>query len=141
MTPYPGTEIWHTTARNLTTLDYRLFDIQHAVLPTTLPLDVFYAELVKTQAVINRKHLGLSTLLQVSGIASRLLLHGQTNFIRMLWRFNRVYNGTRQLADHQRPPLHKLPQPGALKPPGRRDLYVHASPRRRPAGHRAPLAE
>jgi magnesium-protoporphyrin IX monomethyl ester (oxidative) cyclase len=83
-------------------MDYRLFDIQHAVLPTALPLDVFSAELVRTQAVINRKHLGLSTLLQVSGIAGRLL-HGQTNFIRMLWRFNRVYNGTRQLADHQRP--------------------------------------
>jgi hopanoid C-3 methylase len=55
MTPYPGTEIWHTAAQNLTTLDYRLFDIQHAVLPTTLPLPVFYRELVETQAVINRR--------------------------------------------------------------------------------------
>ncbi|GGR20059.1 hypothetical protein GCM10010282_10490 [Streptomyces roseolus] len=61
MTPYPGTEIWHTESRRLTTHDYRLFDIQHAVVPTTLPLDVFYRELVKTQAVINRKHLGLWT--------------------------------------------------------------------------------
>ncbi len=47
MTPYPGTEIWHTEAQKLTSLDYRLFDIQHAVLPTKLPLDVFYQELVK----------------------------------------------------------------------------------------------
>jgi hopanoid C-3 methylase HpnR len=38
MTPYPGTEIWHTEARQLTTRDYRLFDIQHAVVPTKLPL-------------------------------------------------------------------------------------------------------
>lgn len=31
MTPYPGTEIWHTESRRLTTRDYRLFDdIQHA---------------------------------------------------------------------------------------------------------------
>ena len=32
-TPYPGTETWATESRKLTTRDYRLFDIQHAVLP------------------------------------------------------------------------------------------------------------
>nr|WP_244470995.1 hopanoid C-3 methylase HpnR [Microvirga massiliensis] len=32
-TPYPGTETWRTEARSLQTRDYRLFDIQHAVLP------------------------------------------------------------------------------------------------------------
>ena len=37
-TPYPGTETWLTESRQLTTRDYRLFDVQHAVLPTTLPL-------------------------------------------------------------------------------------------------------
>ena len=37
-TPYPGTETWHTEARRVTTLDYRLYDIQHAVLPTAMPL-------------------------------------------------------------------------------------------------------
>ena len=57
-TPYPGTETWLTEARKLTTRDYRLFDIQHAVLPTTLPLPEFYEELVATQQVLNRKHLG-----------------------------------------------------------------------------------
>ena len=30
-TPYPGTETWITESRRLTTLDYRLFDVQHAV--------------------------------------------------------------------------------------------------------------
>jgi hopanoid C-3 methylase len=126
MTPYPGTEIWSTTVQNLTTLDYRLFDIQHAVLPTTLPLPVFYAELVKTQAVINRKHLGVAGLAQTAGIAARLLLRGQTNFVRMLWRFSSVYNGDRQLADHQRPVRYELPPPSPdAITPGRRELYVH----------------
>ncbi len=37
-TPYPGTETWLTEQRRLQTRDYRLFDIQHAVLPTKLPL-------------------------------------------------------------------------------------------------------
>jgi hopanoid C-3 methylase HpnR len=131
MTPYPGTEIWHTQAQDLTTRDYRLFDIQHAVLPTTLPLDEFYAELVRTQAVINRKHLGLSALLHVFGLSGRLALHGQTNFLRMLWRFNRVYNGTRQFADHQREVRYELPVPKTSSiPPGRTDLYIHSRPGR-----------
>jgi len=125
MTPYPGTEIW-AAATNLTTLDYRLFDIQHAVLPTTLPLPVFYAELVKTQAVIKRKHLGMTALAQTAGLAARLLLRGQTNFVRMLWRFSKVYNGDRQLADHQRPVRYELPAPSPESVrPGRHELYVH----------------
>ena len=33
-TPYPGTETFLEQGRNLATRDYRLFDIQHAVLPT-----------------------------------------------------------------------------------------------------------
>src|SRR5262249_38868948 len=58
-TPYPGTESFMTDARQFTTRDYRLFDIQHAVLPTTkLSLEDFYKELVKTQQVLNTKHLG-----------------------------------------------------------------------------------
>ena len=48
-TPYLGTETFLTESRTLTTRDYPLFDIQHAVLPTRLPLDRFYEELVKTQ--------------------------------------------------------------------------------------------
>ena len=61
-TPYPGTESWLTESRRLTTRDYRLFDIQHAVLPTKLPLNQFYEELVATQRVLNLKHLGWSAL-------------------------------------------------------------------------------
>ena len=66
-TPYPGTETWLTEARRLTTLDYRLFDVQHAVLPTRLPLHRFYEELVKTQAVLARKHLGVAALAKTAG--------------------------------------------------------------------------
>ncbi|MFB8759312.1 hopanoid C-3 methylase HpnR [Streptomyces nigra] len=128
MTPYPGTEIWHTESRRLTTRDYRLFDIQHAVVPTTLPLDVFYRELVRTQAVINRKHLGLRTALGALRVLGGNLARGQTNFARMLWKFNRVYNPARQLADHQRPVRHELPLPQRLDVGDRRLLYVHPRP-------------
>ncbi|MFF8102109.1 hopanoid C-3 methylase HpnR [Streptomyces sp. NPDC016640] len=125
MTPYPGTEIWHTESRRLTTRDYRLFDIQHAVVPTTLPLERFYEELVRTQAVINRKHLGVRTAFGAARVLTRDLLHGQTDFARMLWKFNQVYDPRRQLADHARPVRHELPLPQRLDVGDRRALYVH----------------
>jgi hopanoid C-3 methylase len=123
-TPYPGTEIWHTEARDLTTLDYRLFDIQHAVLPTRLPLDVFYRELVRTQAVINRKHLSFAAARATLGIIARHLMRGQTNFARMLWRFNKVYNAERQYRDHSREIKYELPLPDH-HPVTRTELFVH----------------
>jgi hopanoid C-3 methylase HpnR len=133
-TPYPGTETFLTEADKLSTRDYRLFDIQHAVLPTKLPLDRFYQELVKTQQVLNMKHLGLRGLASSVAIAARLLARGQTNFVRMLWRWNSVFNPARQLADHARLPRYqmRLPVPGSTAAPS--DLYVLHRPSRRQAG-------
>ena len=129
MTPYPGTEIWHTEFRKLTTRDYRLFDIQHAVLPTKLPLRQFYRELVNTQAVIARKHLGVSAAAQTIGIMARQLLRGQTNFSRMIWKFNHVYNADRQLRDHARAVRLELPVPDHhhVQRRDRRAMYIHSA--------------
>jgi len=125
-TPYPGTETWATEDRELTTRDYRLFDIQHAVLPTTLPLAKFYEELVNTQKVLASKHLGWAAFKDALEIIGGHLLRGQTNFIKMLWKFNKVYNAERQVADHQRPVKYpiRLPEVSGqtIKP---RDLYIH----------------
>ena len=132
-TPYPGTETWHSESRKLTTRDYRLFDIQHAVLPTTLPLHKFYEELVKTQAILARKHLGVAALRQTARIVARHLLHGQTNFLKMIWNFSRVYNPERQLGDHSRDVAYELPEPPASPQaaPERASLYVHVPVRLR----------
>jgi hopanoid C-3 methylase len=126
-TPYPGTELWFTESRKLTTLDYRLFDIQHAVLPTKLPLQQFYRELVKTQDVLNRKHLGWTALKEVASIAGKLALRGQTNFIRMLWKFNKVYNPERQFAEHSKPVKYQMRPPAIHtdKRPEASLLYIH----------------
>jgi hopanoid C-3 methylase HpnR len=139
-TPYPGTETWLTEARRLTTLDYRLFDVQHAVLPTRLPLHQFYEELVRTQSVLARKHLGFAALAQTAGIAARHLLHGQTNFLRMLWKFNSVYNADRQYSEHQRPVRYSMPAPpeAPLAAPERSDMYVHVAFRGRKVPASAP---
>ena len=131
-TPYPGTETWFTEARRLTTLDYRLFDVQHAVLPTRLPLHRFYEELVKTQAVLARKHLGVSALAQTAGLVARQLARGQTNFLKMIWKFNQVYNADRQYGDHLADVRYEMPPPPQepVAKPERRDLYVHVPLRR-----------
>ncbi len=124
-TPYPGTETWHTEVRRIQTRDYRLYDIQHAVLPTTLPLHEFYAELVKTQQVLNHKHLGWRALKSTVKLAAGHLLRGQTNFVKMLWKFNSVYNPDLQLADHRRPVVyHMTPPPAAREKIDSRQLYI-----------------
>lgn len=126
-TPYPGTETWLTESRKLTTFDYRLFDIQHAVLPTRLPLPEFYKELVKTQQVLYKKHMGWVALRDTLKIVTRHLTRGQTNFLRSLWKFNSVFNPELQLADHQRPVRYEMNPPPTwsaekIKPQA---LYVH----------------
>jgi hopanoid C-3 methylase len=125
-TPYPGTETWLTESRRLTTRDYRLFDIQHTVLPTKLPLPDFYKELVDTQRVLSRKHLGWEALRDCARIVVRQLLRGQTNFIRMLWKFDSVYNPELQLADHRQPVKYEIsPPPPAIDSVRRGALYIH----------------
>jgi len=61
-TPYPGTESWITESGRVTTKDYRLYDINHAVLPTFLPLLRFYEEFVKTQQIMKKSYMGWDAL-------------------------------------------------------------------------------
>jgi hopanoid C-3 methylase len=127
-TPYPGTESWLTEERRLQTRDYRLFDIQHSVLPTKLPLAEFYGELVQTQRAIYSKHIGWKSIVGAAGLATRLLLRGQTNFVKAMTKMNSVYRTDLLLADHQRPVDYQIPVPPerAEKAASGRSLYVHA---------------
>jgi hopanoid C-3 methylase len=128
-TPYPGTESWITEERALRTRDYRLFDIQHAVLPTKLPLDAFYRELLKTQRVLYRKHLNWRTAPQVARVIAAHLIRGQTNFVRGIMNYNKVYNADNLLSDHARPVDYEIPlpvRPGTVSLTRSKSLYVHA---------------
>lgn len=127
-TPYPGTETWQTESRRLQSRDYRHFDIQHAVLPTRLPLDEFYEELVATQQVLNQKHMGWEALKGTVSIVGGHLLRGQTNFLKMLFKFNSVYDPKRLLADHDMAPRYEMALPPApQEKPDPKALYVHAA--------------
>jgi hopanoid C-3 methylase len=127
-TPYPGTESWITDGRRLETRDYRLFDIQHAVLPTKLPLAEFYEELVTTQRAIFAKHLDWRQLWDAGGIVARLLLHGQTNFVKSLFKLNKIYRPELLLADHAAPTTYEIPLPPPRAPApvaAPATLYIH----------------
>jgi hopanoid C-3 methylase HpnR len=127
-TPYPGTESWSKEHRRLATRDYRLFDIQHAVLPTRLPLAEFYDELVTTQRAFYAKHLGWRTAREMGSILAGLALRGQFNFIKSLFMLNRVFRPELLLADHHAPVAYEVPLPPPQDPaprPSRTGLYIH----------------
>jgi hypothetical protein len=131
-TPYPGTETWRTEARRIHTRDYRLYDIQHAVLPTRMPLADFYEELVGTQRVLAMKHMGWTAFRDVTKTVAGQVARGQTNFVRSLWKFDRVFDPKLLLADHHRPVSYemKLPPPVQEKVDPRL-LYVLQAPGRK----------
>ena len=86
----------------------------------------FYKELVRTQHVLNLKHLGWTALRGAATLALGHLLRGQTNFVKLLWKFNSVYNSELQLADHKRPVRYEIALPPA--PQDQVDpklLYIH----------------
>jgi magnesium-protoporphyrin IX monomethyl ester (oxidative) cyclase len=60
-----------------------------------------------------------------------LAMQGQTNFIRAIWKFNKVYNADRQFADHQKPVTYQIRPPVVTAPLSKEkaELYVH--PKRR----------
>ena len=96
------------------------------MLPTRLPLAEFYEELVSTQQVLNRKHLGWSAVKSLAGILADNLARGQTNTLKMLWKFNSVYDPRLQLADHAQPVRYEMsPPPQHRAVIDSHSLYIH----------------
>jgi hypothetical protein len=59
------------------------------------------------------KHLGWAALRSTAKIAAGHLLRGQTNFLKMLWKFQSVYNPNLQLFDHAQPVKYEMTLPSA----------------------------
>jgi hopanoid C-3 methylase len=74
---------------------------------------------------LNKKHLGWRALKGTAKIAAGHLLRGQTNFVKMLWKFNSVYNPELQLADHRRPAVYEMsPPPPARHTIDAKELFI-----------------
>jgi hypothetical protein len=82
--------------------------------------------------VLNHKHLGWSAVRNAARIAIGHLAQGQTNFIKMMWKFDRVYNPELQLFDHRQPVTYEmaLPPEPELKPDPSK-LFIHSPGGRR----------
>ena len=89
----------------------------------------FFCEYCHPQirCVLNRKHLGWGALKLYGGAALRAASRGQTNYLRMLWKFSTVYNTERQYADHLKPVRYEMKPPRPLLglKPTKQDLYIH----------------
>jgi hopanoid C-3 methylase len=126
-TPYPGTESWRTEDRSLITRDYRLFDIQHSVLPTRLPLRDFYDEVVTTQKVLYTKHLSWRAAPTLAAHTIKSMLRGQTNFATMIWNAPRFFDPEQQFRDHQQEVRYQIALPDKPAPGAKGDVYyIHA---------------
>jgi hopanoid C-3 methylase HpnR len=125
-TPYPGTESWITEQRRLNTRDYRLFDVLHAVMPTKLPLDRFYGELVRTQNALYKRHFWKMLPSMARNVAG-LLVKGQTNYLRGMMLYTKTVTPEAILADHQRPVRYLMPTPPppASSVANAAQLYIH----------------
>ncbi len=50
LTPLPGTAFFREKFKELTTLNYEVYDFFHSVLPTKLPLEEFYSNMARLYA-------------------------------------------------------------------------------------------
>jgi len=82
LTPLPGTDLFDQMKDRLTTRQYELFDLMHAVLPTRLDLPTFYRELANlyASAYSTRKMAGMALQGILGGMA------GRRPPLRHLWR-------------------------------------------------------
>jgi len=93
-TPLVGTKLHDESADRLTTRDWSLYDLEHAVLPTSMPLDEFYGQMARLQVGV-----GLRVL-------PALLRHlPARDLLRLGWTGLGAVNDLRRSArDHERTP-------------------------------------
>jgi len=89
LTPLPGTVLWEEKVDELTTTNYELFDLHHAVLPTSLGLKRFYFEYCRLYVGSYLNSLRSPSFLRLPSGGSRLsLLKNATTAAKVLLRAN-----------------------------------------------------
>jgi hopanoid C-3 methylase len=79
LTPLPGTELYNRRQAELLSRKPELYDMLHALLPPTLPMQEFYRELAKLWTKAVPMHRVLPTLFHfgLHGMLGRLKLFGR----------------------------------------------------------------
>jgi len=105
-TPFVGTRLHDENASRITTRDWSLFDLEHAVLPTSLPLPEFYRELARLQFGA-----GLRTL-------PAMLRHFPLRDTLRIWSqgFGAIRDLHRGARDHEARPSSRRPRRDAAVP-------------------------
>jgi radical SAM superfamily enzyme YgiQ (UPF0313 family) len=92
LTPLPGTQLFRAHREQLLTTDCRLFDLQHAVLPTRLPREEFYREFARaydaTESSVRDAFRAM--IRERKGFVLRIL-RGMLWFYARTWRYQRVH--------------------------------------------------
>jgi hypothetical protein len=93
-------------------------------------LERFYRELLHTQRVLYAKHMNWWTAPTLARALAGNLVRGQTNFVRGIMNYKKVYSVEKMLADHARPVHYELPLPPrpetVTRPAKAAQLYIHA---------------
>lgn len=96
LTPLPGTQLYRAYKDKLLTTDHRLFDLLHAVLPTRLPREEFYAQFCRLyEATGESVQAAYKALLKNRGGFIAKILPGMVWFYARTWRYQRVHHDPR----------------------------------------------
>ncbi|MBA7677576.1 Hopanoid C-3 methylase [subsurface metagenome] len=101
LTPLPGTVLHEERAKDISSNNYELFDLHHAVLPTKLGLKKFYREYTKLWVY--------TYFLSPPGVSGQMR-NGVKNFSRLVWIAFKLlirYNPGALLRHHRQQHFHK----------------------------------
>jgi radical SAM superfamily enzyme YgiQ (UPF0313 family) len=92
LTPLPGTQLYRAHAKHLLTNDCRLFDLQHAVLPTRLPRAEFYQEFARAyDATVSSVRDSFRVMIRKRRHFALKVLRTMFWFYARTWRYQRVH--------------------------------------------------
>ncbi|MDH5675798.1 MAG: B12-binding domain-containing radical SAM protein [Myxococcales bacterium] len=92
LTPLPGTQLYRAYRDKLMTLDYRLFDLLHCVLPTRLPREEFYRHFARSiDACDPSIRRAMKNLFVKRPDLARAMAPHMPWFYARTWRYQRVH--------------------------------------------------
>ncbi|HEX2676605.1 MAG TPA: radical SAM protein [Polyangiales bacterium] len=135
LTPLPGTQLYDRYRNQLMTTDFRLFDLLHAVLPTKLPREEFYASFARAiDATEPSAYRAMANLARKRPDLVRATLWNIPWFYARTWRYQRLHRDARSFLRDEEGLLNG---PGALRGIDYREVtYPSSDPE--PANDAAP---